>query len=113
MMRKLLFIPFCLILSGCSKSNNPAPPAKDQYHFTITSTDNSEKYVISHGVAKREFTDETFDSDLNISKGDSLSVSTGFETQGVHSLRLVITKNGTVIADQSTSLSVSVKTLAP
>ncbi len=98
-MKKLILIAFVLVMYGCSKSDNASP-----FHIEVISSDASEKTmdVNDSHTPRITFTGTNYDGNFVYMKGTPIIISCGFtQAHSTFNVRIIVTKNGSVIADQS------------
>lgn len=117
-MKKLIPIFFCLFLLGCSKKNDTSIGVKVTLHYTITSDNPGQKFVSTTGGSSNDrvnqnFTSLTYDGDVDATTGITYTLSTGYSaTDATDNIHVVITKNGSTIADQSGHQRIDISAVA-
>ncbi|HWZ14332.1 MAG TPA: hypothetical protein VNW95_03760 [Mucilaginibacter sp.] len=114
MKKVLLIIALPFILTGCLKKNDHP---QETFHFAVIATNyNSTKLVdvYNAGVPRRMFTGPSFESDLTIGKGLTISISSEYvDTTNGAALTIVLSKNNQVIAIRQGGQTVSLSMVAP
>ena len=110
-MKKLLLIAFIASCFGCSKSS-VSPGTKETFHVSVTTDYSGQKSMDVHDASATPriiFSGLSYDGDFMYAKGTTISINCSYPSSITgHTLRVVLSKNGTVIMDQSNSNLVNI-----
>jgi len=110
-MKKLLLIAFIASCFGCSKSS-VSPGTKETFHVSVTTDYTGQKSMDVHDASATPriiFSGTNYENDFIYEKGGTIAINCSYpQSITGHTLRVVLSKNGSAIMDKSNSNLVNI-----